>query len=115
VSSNKGSKFIKSDSLSFDDGSLLLHLVVVCTHVRKQTLEQDLAYIDLELDRLALAGMSMLVSRVPMPGGTHVSMAQIVDLVVDAVDLALEAVSEAQDVAVLGGVGVPDTMECAFH
>jgi hypothetical protein len=50
-----------------------------------------------------------------MPGGTHVLMARIVGLVVGVVDLALEAVSEAQDFAVLEGVGVLDTMECAFH
>jgi hypothetical protein len=94
---------------------MLVHVLGVVAHDCKQTLEQELACIDLELDRLALAGMSMSVSKVPMPRGTHVLVAQIVDLVVDAVDPALEAVSEAQDVAVLRSVGVLDTMECAFH
>jgi hypothetical protein len=59
--------------------------------------------------------MSISVRRVPVPGGTHVLMAQIVDLVVDVVDLVLELVAEMQDVAILGSVAVVDTVKCTFQ
>jgi hypothetical protein len=58
--------------------------------------------------------MSISVSRVPVPGGTHLLMAQIVDLVVDVVDLVLELVAEMQDVAILGSVAVVDTVKCTL-
>jgi hypothetical protein len=57
---------------------------------------------------LSRASQDVNVSEQGMRGGTYKLVAQIVKH-------SLKAGLKAQDVAVLGGVGVLRTMECAFH